>query len=69
MLANIVDTVTAHPGLMFLIGCIFVLFCWLYGMSEKEEEWLKAIINMERLERKVDNKKRYLKKFQITVVE
>ena len=25
MLASIVDTVTAHPGLMFLIGCIFVV--------------------------------------------
>ncbi len=26
MFANIVDTVTAHPGLMFLLGCIFVIF-------------------------------------------
>lgn len=25
MLANIADTVTSHPGLMFLLGCIFVV--------------------------------------------
>jgi len=25
MLASIVDTITTHPGLMFLIGCIFVV--------------------------------------------
>jgi len=25
MLANIADSVTAHPGLMFLLGCIFVI--------------------------------------------
>ena len=25
MLASIVDTITAHPGLLFLLGCIFVI--------------------------------------------
>ncbi|MDD5615843.1 MAG: helix-turn-helix domain-containing protein [Candidatus Methanoperedens sp.] len=26
MFSNIADTVSAHPGLMFLLGCIFVIF-------------------------------------------
>jgi len=49
MLANITDTVTSHPGLMFLLGCIFVVVLLVIWDVRKKRKNGKRVIDCKMM--------------------